>query len=194
MKKTLFFLLLLLFLLAGCAAQDGELSKNTEIYKGNVINADYKVPQNLTELASASEDIVQVKLVRNKKSGEENNTISEVEIIKSYKGTYKAGNKIDISEPWFFVAGKYQAVENYIALEKDLIYILFLNGGHDQSEINYISSMGYGKFCESLQEKTAIMQDFSTVEEIQPYDFISNLDEEVLKYQEIKQEVLKTYN
>ncbi|WP_048626962.1 hypothetical protein [Listeria ivanovii] len=195
MKKALCPILLLLILLASCSTQDEALSPNTKIHKNSVIRADYKIPQNLAELESDSEDIVQVKLIRNKEIGKGNNSsITEVEIIKNYKGSFEPGDKVDISEPWLLTSGEYQAVENYIALEKGQEYILFLSGGHGTDKVSSITSLGYGKYNKSLQEQKADMNDFNTVGEVQKYDFISGLEAEIIKYQEIKKEMLKTYN
>ncbi|MBC1442894.1 hypothetical protein [Listeria seeligeri] len=194
MKKAFIPLLFLLFLLASCSAPNEKLTKNTKIFKEGVINADYQIPQNLAELESNSEDIVKVKLLQNKENGKNNSTISEVEIIEKYKGNFESGEKIDISEPWLLNTGEYQAVENYIALEKDQEYLLFLSGGHDGDRVSSITSLGYGKFNKTLKEQKASMNDFDTVGEVQKYDFISNSDEEVLKYQDIKKQVLERFN
>ncbi|MBC1719677.1 hypothetical protein [Listeria seeligeri] len=194
MKKAFIPLLFLLFLLASCSAPNEKLTKNTKIFKEGVINADYQIPQNLAELESNSEDIVKVKLLQNKENGKNNSTISEVEIIEKYKGNFESGEKIDISEPWLLNTGEYQAVENYIALEKGREYILFLSGGHDGDRVSSITSLGYGKFNKTLKEQKASMNDFDTVGEVQKYDFISNSDEEVLKYQDIKKQVLERFN
>ncbi|MBC1541070.1 hypothetical protein [Listeria seeligeri] len=194
MKKAFIPLLFLLFLLASCSAPNEKLTKNTKIFKEGVINADYQIPQNLAELESNSEDIVKVKLLQNKENGKNNSTISEVEIIEKYKGIFESGEKIDISEPWLLNTGEYQAVENYIALEKGQEYILFLSGGHDGDRVSSITSLGYGKFNKTLKERKASMNDFDTVGEVQKYDFISNSDEEVLKYQDIKKQVLERFN
>ncbi|WP_271002498.1 hypothetical protein [Listeria seeligeri] len=194
MKKAFIPLLFLLFLLASCSAPNEKLTKNTKIFKECVINADYQIPQNLAELESNSEDIVKVKLLQNKENGKNNSTISEVEIIEKYKGNFESGEKIDISEPWLLNTGEYQAVENYIALEKGQEYILFLSGGHDGDRVSSITSLGYGKFNKTLKERKASMNDFDTVGEVQKYDFISNSDEEVLKYQDIKKQVLERFN
>ncbi|MBC2209383.1 hypothetical protein [Listeria seeligeri] len=194
MKKAFIPLLFLLFLLASCSAPNEKLTKNTKIFKEGVINADYQIPQNLAELESNSEDIVKVKLLQNKENGKNNSTISELEIIEKYKGNFESGEKIDISEPWLLNTGEYQAVENYIALEKGREYILFLSGGHDGDRVSSITSLGYGKFNKTLKEQKASMNDFDTVGEVQKYDFISNSDEEVLKYQDIKKQVLERFN
>ncbi|MBT0132385.1 hypothetical protein G4229_01615 [Listeria seeligeri] len=194
MKKAFIPLLFLLFLLASCSAPNEKLTKNTKIFKEGVINADYQIPQNLAELESNSEDIVKVKLLQNKENGKNNSTISEVEIIEKYKGNFESGEKIDISEPWLLNTGEYQAVENYIALEKGQEYLLFLSGGHDWDRVSSITSLGYGKFNKTLKEQKASMNDFDTVGEVQKYDFISNSDEEVLKYQDIKKQVLERFN
>ncbi|WP_270997611.1 hypothetical protein [Listeria seeligeri] len=194
MKKAFIPLLFLLILLASCSAPDEKLTKDTKIFKEGVINADYQVPKNLAELESNSEDIVKVKLLQNKEIGKGNNTISEVEIIEKYKGNFKSGATIDISEPWLLNTGDYQAVENYIALEKGQEYILFLSGGHDGDKVSSITSLGYGKFNKTLKEQKASMNDFDTVGEVQKYDFISNTNEEVLKYQVIKKQVLEKFN
>ncbi len=85
-------------------------------------------------------------------------------------------------------------MENYIALEKGKEYILFLSGGHDGDKVSSITSLGYGKFNKTLKEQKASMNDFDTVGEVQKYDFISNTNEEVLKYQVIKKQVLEKFN
>ncbi|MBK2002022.1 hypothetical protein JI641_03205 [Listeria ivanovii subsp. londoniensis] len=195
MEKAFFPVLLVLILLASCSSQNEVLSPNTKIHKNSIIKADYKIPQNLAELESDSEDIVQVKLIRNKEISKGNNgTITEVEIIKNYKGSFELGEKIAISEPWLLTSGEYQAVENYIAPEKGQEYILFLNGGHDTDKVSSITSLGYGKYNKTLLEQKNDMNHFHTVGEVQKYDFISDLEEDIIKYQEVKNEVLKKYN
>lgn len=46
--------------------------------------------------------------------------------MTSYKGNLEKGSKVDISEPWYLSDGKYVAVENYIALDKEQEYTIFL--------------------------------------------------------------------
>ncbi|MBC2111679.1 hypothetical protein HCA82_11470 [Listeria innocua] len=191
MKKVLMPLMLLAVLLYGCSSQNEGVTKETAISKTISIRADYTIPANLDELAANSDSIVKVKFLQNKDIGKNGNTISEVEILKNYKGNFKKGEKVDISEPWYLSNDKYVAVENYIALEKNEEYTLFLNEGDDK--VSSIVSMGYGKFSEKLQEKQSVLADFDKLGEVQKYDFISESKDEVKNYQAIKQQVFEKY-
>ncbi|MBF2518549.1 hypothetical protein IA940_01285 [Listeria marthii] len=206
---TIFFLTFLL--LAGCSAQNDKeaakpekevkVTKETKISKKGSIDADYNIPEDSKELENKSEDIVKVKLVKNKKIGdydkekmEYSSTISEVEVLETYKGTFKKGDKIDVSEPWYLNEGAYESIENYIALEKEQEYTLFLRGGHDSEKLSSIISMSYGKFNEDLKETGATLSDFENLGEVEAYNFISEEEEEVKNYTEIKEDVLKEFN
>lgn len=110
--------MLLAVLFYGCTSQNEGVTKETAISKTFIIRADYAIPANLDELVANSDSIVKVKFLQNKDIGKNGNTISEVEILKNYKGNFKKGEKVNISEPWYLSDDKYVAVENYIALEK----------------------------------------------------------------------------
>lgn len=212
MKKFVTAMLFLTFLLlAGCSAQNEKaatpskkevkVTKETKISKNGSIDADYNIPEDSKELENKSEDIVKVKLVKNKKIGdydkekmEYSSTISEVEVLETYKGSFKKGDKIDVSEPWYLNEGAYESIENYIALEQEQEYTLFLRGGHDSEKLSSIISMGYGKFNEDLKETDATLTDFENLGEVEAYNFISEEQEEVTNYTEIKEDVLKEFN
>ncbi|MBC2001222.1 hypothetical protein [Listeria marthii] len=212
MRKFLTAIFFLTFLLlAGCSAQNDKeaakpekevkVTKETKISKKGSIDADYNIPEDSKELENKSEDIVKVKLVKNKKIGdydkekmEYSSTISEVEVLETYKGTFKKGDKIDVSEPWYLNEGAYESIENYIALEKEQEYTLFLRGGHDSEKLSSIISMSYGKFNEDLKETGATLSDFENLGEVEAYNFISEEEEEVKNYTEIKEDVLKEFN
>lgn len=50
--------------------------------------------------------------------GKDGSSISEIEILISYKGNLEKGSKVDILELWYLSDGKYVVVENYIVLDK----------------------------------------------------------------------------
>lgn len=198
-------LLLLTVLLIGCSQKAKEevkeVSSKTKISKMGSIDADYSIPANSEEIIGKSEDIIKIKLVQNKIIGnydnekmEYNSTISEVEVLESYKGNFKKGDKIAVSEPWYLNDGDYESIENYIAIEQDEEYTLFLRGGHDDQKISSIISMGYGKFNKDLKEKEATLSDFDNLGEVEKFNFISENEEEVVNYKEIKADVIKDYN
>lgn len=54
--------------------------------------------------------------------------------------------------------------------------------------------MGYGKFNEDLKETDATLTDFENLGEVEAYNFISEEQEEVTNYTEIKEDVLKEFN
>ncbi|MBC1968408.1 hypothetical protein IA932_01265 [Listeria marthii] len=191
MKKTLIPILLLTIILASCSSPSEKVTKDTKISKTITIRADYNIPKNMKELANNSNNIVKVKLLQNKDIGKESNTISEVEILASYKGDLEKGDKIDISEPWYLSSGKYVAVENYIALEKEQTYTMFL--GKTDKDVHPITSMGYGKFSETQKEAQSVLADFNTLGEVQKYDFISENPDDVENYQAIKQQISAKY-
>ncbi|HBL8353271.1 TPA: hypothetical protein LTU36_002789, partial [Listeria monocytogenes] len=114
-----------------------------------------------------------------------------IEILTSYKGNLEKGSKVDISEPWYLSDGKYVAVENYIALDKEQEYTIFL--GEKDKDTYPLSSLGYGKFGGSLKEDQAVLADFTILGEVQKFDFISENTEEVKNYQLIKEQVAGKY-
>ncbi|MBC1567987.1 hypothetical protein HCJ20_03555 [Listeria sp. FSL L7-1425] len=191
MKKTLIPILLLTIILASCSSPNEKVTKDTKISKTITIRADYNIPKNMEELANNSNYIVKVKLLQNKEIGKDGNTISKVEILTSYKGDLEKGDKIDISEPWYLSSGKYVAVENYIALEKEKTYTMFL--GEKDKDTHPITSMGYGKFSETQKEAQSVLADFNTLGEVQKYDFISENPDDVEDYQAIKQQISAKY-
>lgn len=206
MKKIIVPIILLsAVLLVGCSQKEkpefNEVSKETKISKAGSPEADYNIPDNLEDLISNSEDIVKVKLIKNKTIGQydedemtHTSTISEVEILENYKGVFKKGDKIDVAEPWYLNEGAYQSVENYIALETGKEYTMFLSDGHGEDKLSSIVSMGYGKFNEQLKEKEATLTDFDNLGEVEEYNFISTEKEEIKNYTDIKQEISKEYN
>lgn len=206
MKKLLIPILLIpTLLLVGCAQKEkpeyNEISKETKISNVGSAEADYSIPENSEELISNSDDIVKAKLVKNKTIGQydademtHTSTISEIEILEVYKGTFKKGDNIDVAEPWYLNDDAYQSVENYIALEAGKEYTMFLSDGHGEDKLSAIVSMGYGKFNEKLEEKEATLTDFDTLGEVEKYNFISDEKEEIINYSEIKEEVLDSYN
>ncbi len=126
MKKILVPILLLATILASCSSPNEKITKDTKISKTITIRADYKIPKDIKELEDNSANIVKVKFLQNKTIGKDGSTISEIEILTSYKGNLEKGSKVDISEPWYLSDGKYVAVENYIALDKGQEYTIFL--------------------------------------------------------------------
>ncbi|EHT4849473.1 hypothetical protein KX883_002804, partial [Listeria monocytogenes] len=100
MKKIIVPIILLsAVLLVGCSQKEkpefNEVSKETKISKEGSPEADYNIPDNLEDLISNSEDIVKVKLIKNKTIGQydedemtHTSTISEVEILENYKGVF----------------------------------------------------------------------------------------------------------
>lgn len=206
MKMILILILLLsALLLVGCEQKEkpeyNEVSKETKISNVGSAEADYSIPENSNELISNSEDVVKAKLLKNKTIGQydedemtHTSTISEVEILEAYKGTFKKGDKVNVAEPWYLSNGAYQSVENYIALETGKEYIIFLSDGHGEDKLSAIVSMGYGKFNEKLEEKEATLTDFDTLGEVEEYNFISDEKEDIVNYSEIKDEILESYN
>ncbi|HEL8802017.1 TPA: hypothetical protein U0F75_001691, partial [Listeria monocytogenes] len=112
MKKILVPILLLATILASCSSPNEKITKDTKISKTITIRADYKIPKDIKELEDNSANIVKVKFLQNKTIGKDGSSISEIEILTSYKGNLEKGSKVDISEPWYLSDGKYVAVEN----------------------------------------------------------------------------------
>ncbi|ENL9968075.1 TPA: hypothetical protein O5N12_000742 [Listeria monocytogenes] len=191
MKKILVPILLLATILASCSSPNEKITKDTKISKTITIRADYKIPKDIKELEDNSANIVKVKFLQNKTIGKDGSSISEIEILTSYKGNLEKGSKVDISEPWYLSDGKYVAVENYIALDKGQEYTIFL--GEKDKDTYPLSSMGYGKFGGSLKEDQAVQADFNILGEVQKFDFISENTEEVKNYQLIKEQVAGKY-
>lgn len=191
MKKMLVMMLFLVIVLASCSLQNQKVSKNTKIAKNISTQADYEIPKDFDDLVANSKDIVKVKFIKNKDIGDNGSTTSEVEILKAYKGDLKKADTIDISEPWHLTNNKYTAVENYIAMEEGQTYTLFLSDAVDK--VRPLVSMGYGKFSETLKEKQGFIQEYNLLGQIQKYDFLGGIDDELKTYQQIKKQVFEKY-
>ncbi|MBC2259786.1 hypothetical protein [Listeria booriae] len=196
-------LLILLFLI-GCNNENsgqssyGKLTKNTKI--GNSLSADYNIPKSVEEIEKISEDIVEARVVNNisigiydEKNGDIPSTITELEVLQNYKGSFKKGEKIKVAEPYYLNDGSLEFIENYIPLQKNENYTIFLRGGHESDGISSIISMGYGKYQEDFKEKQAEVTDFKTVGELEELDFISPDNTLVTNYKRIKENVFQTY-
>ncbi|MCB2360023.1 hypothetical protein [Clostridium estertheticum] len=78
-----------------------------------------------SELQKESDLIVEIKLTGNRKLYEEA-TLTEVEVLKTYKGKEKPKDKILIYEPVFFGSDIYYTASGYNFMRKNNSYIIFL--------------------------------------------------------------------
>ncbi|AQY52011.1 putative lipoprotein [Listeria weihenstephanensis FSL R9-0317] len=192
------YLLISLFLV-GCTNDNAnEVTKETKI--GGSLSADYNIPESIGDIEEISEDILETQVIRNISIGEYDgnngdipSTITELEVLQNYKGSFKKGDRIRVAEPYYLKDGALEFIENYVPLQQNENYTVFLRGGHESDGISSIISMGFGKYREELTEKQAEVTDFETLGELGKFDFISPEIEQVGDYKSLKEEVFQEY-
>ena len=199
MKKLMSLLAVALFFLAGCNtvdSSDGDyvaLESNQTISQ-NQLSASYPIPNNLNQIERNSDLIVKGKVLGIQSFGEYTedgdltSTLTEVEVIEVFDGEYN-GNNLVVAEPYRLTNDGIEPVGHYVPLEPEEEYVFFLeDSGEDIWILNY---MGFGKYHDEKEVLNQSIQSFSTYEEIQSYDFLS--DSEASKYNTIREVVLNTY-
>lgn len=198
LRYLLTFLFFLLFLV-GCTNDNAnEVTKETKI--GGSLSADYNIPESIGDIEEISEDILETRVIRNISIGEYDgnngdipSTITELEVLQNYKGSFKKGDRIRVAEPYYLKDRALEFIENYVPLQRNENYTVFLRGGHESDGISSIISMGFGKYQEELTEKQAEVTDFETLGELGKFDFISPEIEQVGDYKSLKEEVFQEY-
>lgn len=194
-KIELLQLIVVTLLIVGtsCSAQEIDATKVKISEQQN--EADYSIPTDLEDLAANSDIIVKVKALQDKGNDKEDGEVlgskKEVEIIKSFKGNLKEGDRAIVYEPAFILDGEYKQTESYVKMTDRDAYILFLNRT-DEPDGFAIVSLGYGKYSEKEAYKGEVTS-FKALADLKPYDFVADEEEDIDKYKTIKKDVLKKY-
>lgn len=194
---------LLLILVTGmivtaCSTESGDelLHEDTPLSE-NTFSAAYPVPETLTEIENKSEQVLRVKMLNVEEYGELSEdgtltaTITELEVQEVLSGTLSKGNKIKVSEPYHFNLGSLTIIGNYLPMEREEEYIVFLS--NFDGETWMIDFMGFGKYSLDKSVSSDPLESFDTYAEIQEFGFVSGEDEIVKRYTTIKNEVLDKY-
>lgn len=202
MKKIVAITLIsIIGFLNGCSEMGSspeESISEIPIHQSAESHTDYVVPENMEEIERRSEDIVRVRAVQVEELGESvqeeipyTNTRTTVEVIESFRGSLEAGEQITIAEPYYLLDGELVFVGDYIPMEMDEDYILFLYANDQESYT--VVSIGYEKYHAEKEALEGETQDFNTVNDIQPYGFLSTDESQVDLYSSIHSEVLNKY-
>jgi hypothetical protein len=212
MRKTIVLLLIFVCLVStACSANKKFVTFNSDDKNNRYIDentkisdrpmtADYHIPTDFDNLKERTALIVTVKSLQDLGQDYVDNILlgsrKEVEIIKVHgnklKKDLKKGDIINIVEPAYVENGEYHTVEDYIKMDDDKEYTLFLVEGDDENEYGVVS-LSYGKYSKTEKTKKGKVTDFKFYKELEPYDFISELDIDVKQYEKLKSEVINQF-
>lgn len=203
MFKGILLLTLSLFLFAceeNSESSLTQLSDQTVIAENNHSSASYPIPQSLNSIEEKADLILKVRMKGHieignsgsiEEGGRRTSSLSEVEIADIYKGDKSIGDKIVVTELFYFNDDEIEVVEHYVPMENNEEYILFLSNWDEESwRIEY---MGYGKYHVAKGALEDDFQNFSILEDVRSYSFITEEEDQVLLYETIREEVINKY-
>ncbi|MGG4144138.1 hypothetical protein ABEW34_13515 [Paenibacillus algorifonticola] len=169
-----------------------------EITKIAVGEANHKIYNDLSEIEDRADLIVNVNYTGDSKthnylgeSGEiaYTNTLSTVEVKKTYKGDVQEKSVIGVYQPAFIENSTLSTVEGYNLMNQKGNYILFLKKLDNETAYSIIG-MYQGKFDLSISEKVVEnVTNLSSSERIQSEYMGSNVDH----FNKLKEQVEKKY-
>lgn len=159
--------------------------------------------EKFSELQNESDLIVEIKLTDNRQLYSQA-TLSEAEVLETYKGKVKPGDKILIYEPVFFLNDAYFTASGYNLMKKNNSYIIFLKNlqipkgykyKNDEAKTYLPVSTIFAKYNIKLTDKEKITYEPNTLKfgDVKDNEIISTDIKTVDQYNYFKLIVLKTY-
>lgn len=204
MIKGILLLTASLFLFACEGTQNSsslsQLTDDSPIAENTFSSAVYPLPQSLNSLEDKADLIVRAKMSGNIDIGDSTSVeeetrrtsaLSQLEILEVYKGDETVGEDLTVTELFYMNNNEIEVVEQYVPMETDEDYILFLSNWDGESwRIEY---MGFGKYHLEKEALNTDFQELSILREARPYAFITEDSEQVELYQTIRKDVLDKY-